>query len=109
GSKNDFRSDIRTLLIALSGGVGLLLILSCVNVAVLLITRASLRAREISLRMSLGASRARVIARELIESSLVTVIGSAGGYVIAVGLRRLVPALLPRNLSEMARVMHFDA
>jgi putative ABC transport system permease protein len=108
GGKNDFRPDVRALLFTLSGGVVLLLILSCTNVAVLLITRASQRGREISLRMSLGASRARVIRRELIESALLAAIGGGAGYGVAVACRRVLPSLLPRNLSDMSSVIRFE-
>lgn len=75
-------SSSRALEIML-GGVGLVLILVCVNVANLLLVRASERAREFALRSALGAERGRLIRQLLIESLTLALAGAVAGIVVA--------------------------
>ena len=108
GSKNDFRGDVRSTLMALTGGVVLLLLLTCANVANLLATRVTTRQRETAVRMSLGASKARIVAAQLVECIVLAGAGAAAGFALNVGLRRALPALVPRSFSELAEVLRFD-
>ena len=76
-------NDTRPQLLTLMGMVGLVLFITCANVAGLLTARGVARQKEISLRISLGASRGRLIRQLLVESCLLSVVGALLGLLIA--------------------------
>jgi predicted permease len=94
-------SSIRQSLTLLFGAVGLVLLISCVNVANLLLARASGRAREIAVRQAMGARRTRLIRQLLTESLLLFLLGGIAGFGLLCCAQRFLLRLVPESLPHL--------
>ncbi|MCZ6918764.1 MAG: ABC transporter permease [Gemmatimonadetes bacterium] len=93
------RSAVTTLGAVLIGAVAVVLLITCANVTNLLLVRGAIRAREIGVRMALGAGRGRVIRQLLTESFIVAVAGGVAAFLLAFWTAHALPALLPQQFS----------
>jgi predicted permease len=93
--------SVRQSLIMLFGAVGLVLLISCVNVANLLLARASVRGREVAVRQALGAQRTRLIRQFLTESLLLFLLGGIAGFAILFFTRKFLLGLIPDTLPHL--------
>jgi predicted permease len=96
--------SVRRSLILLFGAVGLVLLISCVNVANLLLARASARGREIAVRQALGAQRTRLIRQFLTESLLLFLLGGSTGFAILFFARKFLLRLVPESLPHLNNI-----
>ena len=103
-----FFGDLRPIMQALLVAVGFILLIACVNLANLLLARASDRGREFAVRRALGASSRRLVRQALLESLLLAAGGVGAGLVAAVALTHIPLAAWPKGFVPPSTV-HLDA
>jgi predicted permease len=96
--------NVRQSLILLLGAVGLVLLIGCVNVANLLLARASARGREMALRQALGAARSRLISQLLTEGLLLSLAGGIVGLAILFCTKEFLLQIVPDSLPRLNEV-----
>src|SRR5437762_11115591 len=96
--------NVRQSLVLLLGAVGLVLLIGCVNVANLLLARASARGREMAIRRALGAPQARLTRQLLTESLLLSLFGGIAGLAILFALKDFLLQLVPENLPRLNEI-----
>lgn len=105
--RNGMVADVRGRLFLLLGAVGLILLIACVNVANLALSRAATREKEIAVRTAMGAERGRVIRQLLTESVLLALMGGVLGIILATQGLHLLKAALPADTPRLANA-HID-
>jgi predicted permease len=105
----DLRDEFGQPLRVLIAFVALVLLITCANVAHLLLARSAARQREISLRLALGASRARIARQMLTEGLLLALVGGAAGALIGFWSRNVIPDLLGTSWRPSPLQAQFDA
>ena len=100
--------DVRPAVMAFAAAAGLLLLITCTNVANLLLVRGIARVRELAVRLAIGATRTRIVLQLFTENALLAIAGGALGVAVAAGAVRLFIALAPPDVPRLDEV-HLNA
>jgi putative ABC transport system permease protein len=97
-------AEVKPAILVLLAAVALLLVTATANVASLQLARATVRRREMAVRAAIGAGQRRIVRQLLIENTIVGLCGGAAGLVLAAGLQRVLPWLLPDGFPRLEAV-----
>jgi putative ABC transport system permease protein len=101
--------ELRVTSMLFMGVVALVLLICCANVAGLLLTRATVRRRELAMRAALGAGRWRVVRQLLTESLVLSALGGLFGAAVGVAILQVAPSVIPPDLLPSPVALSFDA
>jgi predicted permease len=101
------RADLETPLTALMAMTGVVLLIACANIAGLLMARAAARAKEMSIRLAIGASRGRIVRQLLAESTLLAALGGLAGVLVAWWTINLLVAEVGEGADRLRLVTSF--
>ncbi len=96
--------DVRPMLHVLLAAVGIVLLIACVNVAGLLLVRASRRRREYAVRLALGAGAGRILRESVVEGTVLSIAGGLLGLALATGIVRVALHLLPESMPRIDQI-----
>jgi predicted permease len=102
--KQDVVGDVGEVLWVLMGGIGIVLLIACANVANLLLVRAQGRQQELAIRAALGASRRRIASELLFENLVLALLGGALGLGLAYAALRVLIAMAPEGLPRLEEI-----
>ncbi len=102
--KQDVVGDVGKLLWVLMGGIGMVLLIACANVANLLLVRTEGRQQELAIRAALGASQSRIAGELLFESLVIGLLGSILGLGLAYAALRLLVTMAPTGLPRLGEI-----